>query len=305
MKIVHVHARPIAGMPYRIAESVKALLPGWTITRVQGKKRHIGKQMGFPCGEPIESADEVRSHMGDSDLLHVHATDALALIPDEIATSRPVILTIHGQRAQLTIPPWVDRMTYVTPEMDQWYPSAVWIPNYLWNVESVASSIAPDAPFTLYRPVGHVAKNHADLDMLCALMPNMRVDASEFGAGAHENENVLERMNTAHVVWDHLQGYYGVTSLEALAMGAIPIASVFYRVAEKLKAFWSCDDLPWLIRRWEHTPTAEAYAYLRQLQQDVAYRQAEIERVTSWYRRVWDWHTPAQMYVDLYRELLG
>jgi glycosyltransferase involved in cell wall biosynthesis len=59
----------------------------------------------------------------------------------------------------------------------------------------------------------------------------------------------LERKNQCHVIFDHMQGYYGVSSLESLSQGKPVIAGLDDWNVRWIREFTGTDNLPWVIAR--------------------------------------------------------
>lgn len=60
------------------------------------------------------------------------------------------------------------------------------------------------------------------------------------------HKEALRRKQKCHVIFDHLQGYYGVSSLEGLSMGKPVIANLSDWVSNNIKAFVETENLPWI-----------------------------------------------------------
>ena len=63
------------------------------------------------------------------------------------------------------------------------------------------------------------------------------------------NEVCLARKRRCHVLFDHMQGYYGVSSLEGLSQGLAVIAGLDEWNRERVAEFAGTEDLPWVIAR--------------------------------------------------------
>ena len=59
------------------------------------------------------------------------------------------------------------------------------------------------------------------------------------------HKECLRRKQKCHVIFDHLQGYYGVSSLEGLSMGKPVIAKLSDWVSINVKKFAETEELPW------------------------------------------------------------
>ncbi|WP_285907105.1 glycosyltransferase [Pseudodesulfovibrio pelocollis] len=61
------------------------------------------------------------------------------------------------------------------------------------------------------------------------------------------NAECLARKRRCHVLFDHMQGYYGVSSLEGLSQGLAVIAGLDAWNREQVAGFAGTDDLPWVL----------------------------------------------------------
>ncbi|WP_316898456.1 glycosyltransferase family 1 protein [Pseudodesulfovibrio indicus] len=78
------------------------------------------------------------------------------------------------------------------------------------------------------------------------------------------NDDCLARKRRCHVLFDHMQGYYGVSSLEGLSQGLAVIAGLDEWCRERVAEFAGTTDLPWLTA----TNQAELIDLLRSLALD-------------------------------------
>lgn len=71
----------------------------------------------------------------------------------------------------------------------------------------------------------------------------------------------LARKQACDIVFDHMQGYYGMSSLEALSQGTPTIAGLDDWNTAVIREFFGVDDLPWVVAR----TAGELEARLREL----------------------------------------
>jgi glycosyltransferase involved in cell wall biosynthesis len=62
-----------------------------------------------------------------------------------------------------------------------------------------------------------------------------------------DHKECLERKNRCHVIFDHMQGYYGVSSLESLSQGKPVIAGIDEWNEKWIEAFTGSENIPWII----------------------------------------------------------
>ena len=63
------------------------------------------------------------------------------------------------------------------------------------------------------------------------------------------HKKCLERKRSCHIIFDHMQGYYGVSSLESLSQGKPVVAGLDDWNNRHIKDFTGSDELPWVIAR--------------------------------------------------------
>ena len=137
-----------------------------------------------------------------------------------------------------------------TPDLLRLLPGARWQPN-----------IVPlNAP--LYRPmpgkrsepvrVAHspTRKDLKNTDLFPEVMERLRQENVGIGLELIENTAHLECLRIkrrCHVLFDHLQGYFGVSSLEALSQGLCVVAGLDPWNQRIIGEFTGADELPWVI----------------------------------------------------------
>ena len=93
----------------------------------------------------------------------------------------------------------------------------------------------------------------------------------------------LARKQASDLCFDHMQGYYGMASLEALAQGLPTIAGLDDWNIAVIREFFQCDRLPWALAR---TPE-ELAAVLRRLVPDAAARREIGAASRTFMETVW------------------
>ncbi len=61
------------------------------------------------------------------------------------------------------------------------------------------------------------------------------------------NEECLARKRRCHILFDHMQGYYGVSSLEGLSQGLAVIAGLNAWTRQQVSRFAQTENLPWVL----------------------------------------------------------
>lgn len=109
----------------------------------------------------------------------------------------------------------------------------------------------------------------------------------------------LRRKKSAHACFDHMQGYYGMSSLEALSLGLATVAGLNEQVMEHIRDFAGTADLPWLMARSEE----ELERTLRGLAADPARRRAAGEAGRRFMLESWSDAKVARRLSDFYANL--
>ncbi len=180
------------------------------------------------------------------------------------------------------------RVLVSTPDLLQLLPEAAWMPNL----------VELDDPLLLPRPeplsppvvVGHSPtrkelKNTEELKEAVASLHSRR-DLPELRLMVIENtphRACLEQKRASHIVFDHMQGYYGVSSLESLAQGRPVIAGLDDWNIGHIKEFTGTDFLPWTIAR----DTDSLTRAIAQLAKDSGLRQEQGKRARAFMERYW------------------
>ena len=160
-----------------------------------------------------------------------------------------------------------------TPDLLQLLPEAMWQPNlvpihdplYLPHPEPAEGPIRIG-----HSPTRKDLKNTDDLQTVVAQLqkklPAPGVELELIDDAPHVE--CLRRKQHCHIVFDHMQGYYGMSSLEALSQGKPTIAGLNAWCARRIQELFQCDALPWVRAR----NTEELTMRLRELSLDAAMR---------------------------------
>jgi len=139
-----------------------------------------------------------------------------------------------------------------TPDLLRKLPEARWQPN-LVAVNEPRYTPGPrddafwEGPLRLtHSPTRRDLKNTDELLAIAQrLGPALALDLIDDVAHAE----CLRRKSAAHACFDHMQGYYGMSSLEALSLGLATIAGLDDWCAEQVREFAGTADLPWIPAR--------------------------------------------------------
>ncbi|MCB0311545.1 MAG: hypothetical protein KDD42_09930 [Bdellovibrionales bacterium] len=143
-----------------------------------------------------------------------------------------------------------------TPDLLQLLPSATWQPNlvpindvdYLPRGEHLASQDSlqiVQAPTRKWHK--HTKEFIAATDRIMLRHPNVQRRVIE----GQTYRGCLKIKRSSHVVFDHMNGWFGISSLESLAQGIPTIAGLDDWNISHIKEFTGAEELPWVVARDE------------------------------------------------------
>jgi len=247
---------------------------------------------------------ELERLLKTSDVLHFHMTadENLRLgpfLPADYIAGKAIVHHEHGHH-DFRADPERFRAKYrslgrrnllvSTPDLHRMMPEARWQPNL---VHQDAELLRPaernwDGPLKVaHSPTRKDLKN---TDELLAVVQAAQEQGLEVDLDLIDNvphKECLARKRAAHVLFDHMQGYYGVSSLEGLSQGLAVIAGLDAWNRAHVAQFAGVDDspeaLPWVLAK---TPE-ELAARLRELAADHARCRAIGEASRRFMERCW------------------
>jgi hypothetical protein len=133
-------------------------------------------------------------------------------------------------------------------------PEAVWVPNLVpLDDQLYMPQDVPENGRVIIgqSPTRQDLKNTSDLsDVVNQLSQAITEPELELDVITNTNHmECLERKRTCHIIFDHMQGYYGVSSLESLSQGKPVIAGLDDWNCRHIKEFTGTDEIPWVIAR--------------------------------------------------------
>ncbi|GAB7079294.1 glycosyltransferase [Megalodesulfovibrio paquesii] len=156
------------------------------------------------------------------------------------------------------------RLLVSTPDLRCLLPEARWQPNLVPLPEAIPP-LPPCPPLIIsHAPTRKDLKNTDELLRIVARLqpafPQLALDLID----NVPHVDCLARKAHSHLTFDHMQGYYGMSSLESLAMGRPVIAGLSGHTRRTICETLGCETLPWL----QACTGAELEALLRSLLQD-------------------------------------
>lgn len=212
---------------------------------------------------------ELERLLKESDVFHFHMTadENLRLgpfLPADYLAGKAVVHHEHGHH-EFRADPERFRAKYrrlgrthllvSTPDLQRMMPEARWQPNLVHENDADLRPLAPcerDWSGPLLLAHSPTRKDLKNTDELLAVTARLREDGCDIRLDMIDDVPhavCLARKRRAHALFDHMQGYYGVSSLEGLSQGLAVIAGLdewnrahvaeFAGVAE--------ERLPWLL----------------------------------------------------------
>lgn len=213
-----------------------------------------------------ESFDEIHSLLTGSDIFHFH------ILSDESMTVGPFtvkdfikgksLLHHHHGHPDFRSNPDTYREKYrrlnrkalvSTPDLLKLMPEALWMPNLVpvhdelftppaetsgnENIRVCQSPTRKDLKNTVefLEVVSDLKKTHTDLESVI-------IENTVYA-------ECLSVKRSCDIHFDHMQGYYGVSSLESLSQGKPVIAGLDDWNTAHIREFAGCDQLPWVVAR--------------------------------------------------------
>lgn len=137
-----------------------------------------------------------------------------------------------------------------TPDLLQLLPEATWQPN-LVPVYAPLYKPQPDKKnrpiIVSHSPTRKDLKNTAEfLEAIDKVITDVPVPVELRLIENTPHKECLRLKRESHILFDHLQGYYGVASLEALSQGVCVVAGLDAWNKQHIRDYFGVTDLPWI-----------------------------------------------------------
>lgn len=191
-----------------------------------------------------------------------------------------------------------------TPDLMHLLPEARWQPN-LVPVDDLLLKPMPgrfDDRERLRVCHSPTRKDLKNTDEFLAAVANLKKEGIRLDVDLIDdvpNDECLTRKRRCHVLFDHMQGYYGVSSLEGLSQGVAVIAGLNDWNRERMAEFAGTDDLPWVLAYDQ----ASLEDRLRELDRDRALCEAVGRKSRAFMEERWSDARVATHLVDFYESL--
>ena len=139
-----------------------------------------------------------------------------------------------------------------TPDLLKLLPEAVWQPNLvpINDPNYRPCSIETNNKVRVCQaPTRQDLKNTAEFEAIMTSLERKYKNVEGVVIANTRHEECLKIKQSCDIHFDHMQGYYGVSSLESLSQGKPVIAGLDAWNIRCIKEFSGCGDVPWVIAR--------------------------------------------------------
>lgn len=146
------------------------------------------------------------------------------------------------------------RVLVSTPDLLRLLPEATWQPNLVPINDPLFRYEAPPVNGAVIIGQAVTRKDLKDTEGLEEVIGKIRRRSSRVNIDVDIIENTdhrqcLRRKRNCHLIFDHMQGYYGVSSLESLSQGRAVIAGLDEWNVSHIKTFAETSQIPWIVCR--------------------------------------------------------
>lgn len=264
-----------------------------------------------------DGLETVAGLLRDSDVFYFHMTldESVPLgpfVPAEYLAGKAVVHHHHGH-PDFRGHPEKYREKYrrlgrknllvATPDLLKKLPGARWQPNLVFvdepayrpNSTDFTETAFWEGPLRLtHSPTRKDLKNTDELLAVVADLVASGIPVNLDLIDAAPHAECLVRKKAAHACFDHMQGYYGLSSLEALSQGRAVVAGLDDWNREIIASFAGPGPLPWLPAR----DAASLRARLVELAADPVFRRAAGEASRRFMAQRWNDRQCAALLAD-------
>lgn len=212
-----------------------------------------------------DGIEELRLLMEEADIFHFHMTcdehqSFGPLKPADFMQGKAVVHHHHGHHDFRSNPESFSRkyrelgrknLLVSTPDLMKLLPEARWQPNLVPIDEPLFTPMwgryhDPGQLKVCHSPTRKDLKNTDEFLVAVNDVNKRKVYLSVDLIDDVPNDICLARKRRCHVLFDHMQGYYGVSSLEGLSQGVTVIAGLDEWNRACVSEFSGTGDLPWI-----------------------------------------------------------
>ena len=139
-----------------------------------------------------------------------------------------------------------------TPDLLRLMPEATWQPNLVPINDPFYVPVSSNGSGTVricHGPTRRDLKNTEEFESAMASLQKKYRNVEGVIVQHSPHKACLKTKQTCHIHFDHMQGYFGVSSLEGLSQGKPVIAGLDKWNIEHIKAFTGSDTVPWVLAR--------------------------------------------------------
>ena len=194
------------------------------------------------------------------------------------------------------------RVLVSTPDLLKLLPEAAWQPNL---VPINAPNYRPCSIETTNKvrvcqaPTRKDLKNTAEFEVVMASLERKYKNVEGVVIANTRHEECLRIKQACDIHFDHMQGYYGVSSLESLSQGKPVIAGLDEWNRKNIRDFFSTEDLPWISAR----NTIELSTVLATLIENRALREKKGKEARKFMEVFWNEQMIVDDLIDFYERL--
>ncbi len=196
------------------------------------------------------------------------------------------------------------RTAVSTPDLLRVLPGSVWLPNLvpINDVQFMPWDGGEPAKDRIWVCQAPTRKFHKDSKTFIRVMGNIMSANPHVGLRMIENVSYFECLRikrTLHIVFDHMQGHFGISSLESLSQGKPVIAGLDDWNIEQIKKFTGADHVPWVVARDEE----QLHQKIIELVEDEALRLETGRKAREHMEKYWTEQHAIKVLLNLYEEL--
>jgi len=214
----------------------------------------------------LDGMEEVSILMREADVFHFHMTcdenqPFGHLLPADFIKGKAIVHHHHGHHDFRSNPESFRRkyaslgrrnLLVSTPDLMKLLPEARWQPNLVPIDEPLLKPMwgrfdDPGQLSVCHSPTRKDLKNTDEFLEVVNVINKRKAHLSIDLIDDVPNAECLARKRRCHVLFDHMQGYYGVSSLEGLSQGVAVIAGLDDWNLARIAEFADTDDLPWIL----------------------------------------------------------
>lgn len=222
------------------------------------------KDLHLPWIKGADGWDEVETLLRTSDVFHFHMTadeytELGPFFPKDYMKGKTIVHHHHGHPDFRGNPEKYRRkyknlkrrnLLVSTPDLLKLLPEAKWQPNLVPIHDPLYTPLEdkPDEPIIIcHSPTRKDLKNTDEfVHAVNGLINESHVPIELRLIENTSHKECLRLKRESHILFDHLQGYYGVSSLEGLSQGLCVIAGLDEWNKVQIKKRFKIEKLPWI-----------------------------------------------------------